>query len=383
MLYIWQPTKFCFNFFGISLELYYHVQKSDDNAETLDCHIAGQRYTPNNMSARSFKFSPTLENELQLLEYKMLDTSQPALILVANPRQNSTISLFKQIREQFLNPLNQIQFVYVSSGYSSRTIGYALKDVAPEYLSSFVLIAGDDHGASAFASRLRAFLVENSHVYGLVNPQDQPQCLAFYFRNGKSLPCLVPSVGAFFDRVNAEQSSQRPPRLRLKYSSDKISQLTYQQTARFRVGTKWRKVVQQSVRLDVDESFEMVPSPIRQSHSFELPPPNPPLGAHLANNSDVFSCSKLVDTHNNTKTNTQNPANSQSTVFRSAGIPDSPLARWSFVQSMRDDNFERANMFNQKQNNGGLTLQALLGIAKQYEYNVALAQQLFVRFQCK
>ena len=52
-----------------------------------------------------------------------------------------------------------MQFIYVSSGYSSRTIGYALKCVAPELLSSFVLIAGDDHGASAFASRLRSFLV--------------------------------------------------------------------------------------------------------------------------------------------------------------------------------------------------------------------------------
>ena len=89
----------------------------------------------------------------------MLDASQPALVLVANPRQDSTLGQFRRIREQFKNPLSQMQFIYVSSGYSSRTIGYALKCVAPELLSSFVLIAGDDHGASAFASRLRSFLV--------------------------------------------------------------------------------------------------------------------------------------------------------------------------------------------------------------------------------
>lgn len=45
-------------------------------------------------------------------------------------------------------------------------------------------------------------------------------------------------------------------------------------------------------------------------------------------------------------------------------MPDSPLAHWSFVQSMKDGNSERANMFNQRQNSGGLTLQALLDIAK-------------------
>lgn len=47
-----------------------------------------------------------MENELQLLEYKMLDLSQPALVLVANPKQNSTIFLFKRIKKQFKNPLN-------------------------------------------------------------------------------------------------------------------------------------------------------------------------------------------------------------------------------------------------------------------------------------
>lgn len=139
--------------------------------------------------------------------------------------------------------------------------------------------------------------------------------MAFYFKNGRNLPFLIPDIGSFFDQMNSEQSYQKQQKFRLKYSSEKISRLAYQKTVKFRADQKWRKVAQQSIKLDLDESFEMVPSPIRHSRSFEMPPPNPPLTAHLTNNSDVFSFSRLANCEkaelpNTSKANVRNINNS-------------------------------------------------------------------------